>query len=194
MIRPYIEKDPTAFYNADEFEEAVSNLQKFCDLRTRSIRGQLEGEIPSTRAGQSEAPEQLLSAGDLNVSAMGGMGGGMGPGNSGEGGGFPGSGGPPGGGFSGSGGPPGGGFPGGNFPGNSSSGTSNVSSEENAASQDDSSKDAFPSFGGPGGPPGMEFSPESTGPSTNDWLIAGGCLVLLLLSLFLLRRGRSHNR
>ena len=178
MILPYIEKDPTAFYTADEFEAAVSNLQKFCDLRTRSIRAQLEGDIPSTRAGQSEAPELLLSAGDLNVTAMGSMGGGMGPGNPGEGGGLPGSGGPP----------------GGRLSGSSTSGARSASSEETPSPQDGASIGAFPSFGGPGGPPGMESSAESTAPSAQDWLLTGGCLVVILLSLFLIRKGRSHNR
>ena len=69
-----------------------------------------------------------------------------------------------------------------------------TSSEETPSPQDGASIGAFPSFGGPGGPPGMESSAESTAPSAEDWLLTGGCLVVILLSLFLIRKGRSHNR
>lgn len=52
LIRPYVEADPTAFYKVEEFDTAVETLKKFCQLRTQSIRGQLDGTIAAT----AEAP------------------------------------------------------------------------------------------------------------------------------------------
>ena len=66
MIRPYVEKDPTAFYTADELDQAIAALQAFCEKRAESVLGQLAGAIPSTegrpdrgflRADRREQPE-----------------------------------------------------------------------------------------------------------------------------------------
>ena len=134
LIKAYVEKDPTAFCTPEEFETGVETLRAFCALRTESVRGQLEGEIPSTAAGQRTDSTALVDASGITISAMGSMGGGGGgfggPGGGGgeasgedggerpdSGGGFHGGQGP--GGFSGQeGGFPGGGQrPGGSFPG-----------------------------------------------------------------------------
>lgn len=71
MISPYVEKDPTKFYTYEEFKTGVSTLKEFCLLRAESIEGQLNGSISSTAgAGQSD---ELVDAGDLQISDMGAM-------------------------------------------------------------------------------------------------------------------------
>ncbi len=71
MIRPYAEKDPTAFYTAEELDQAVQTLQIFCEKRAESVQGQLGGTIPSTEAGQTENAANLIDAGDMNLNDMG---------------------------------------------------------------------------------------------------------------------------
>ena len=71
MIRPYAEKDPTAFYTAEELDQAVQTLQTFCEKRAESVQGQLGGTIPSTEAGQTENAANLIDAGDVNLNDMG---------------------------------------------------------------------------------------------------------------------------
>ncbi|MCD7777812.1 MAG: CotH kinase family protein, partial [Clostridiales bacterium] len=96
MIRPYVENDPTAFYTVDEFDTAVETLKSFCLLRAESVRGQLEGTIPSTKEGQEEDSSALVDVGDLNINDMGSMNMGGGHGNDNKEGGFGGRGGIPG--------------------------------------------------------------------------------------------------
>ncbi|MDO4989898.1 MAG: CotH kinase family protein [Eubacteriales bacterium] len=92
LIAPYVEKDPTAFCTYEEFETGVAALKSFCEKRTESVRGQLDGTIPSTDEGQEADPSALVDASGLTLSDMGSMGGGVG----GPGGNAPsGSGGPP---------------------------------------------------------------------------------------------------
>ena len=108
LIAPYVEKDPTAFCTCEEFETGVAALKSFCEKGTQSVRGQLDGTIPSTDEGQEADSSHLVDASGLTLSDMGSMGGGAGgPGGGpsfGSGGDAPsGSGGPP---SFGSGGPP----------------------------------------------------------------------------------------
>ena len=116
MIAPYVQKDTTAFCTYEEFEAGVEAIRGFCELRGESVKGQLDGTIPSTEDGQKADSSALIDTGDLNLSDMGTMGGG-GKGGFG-GGGFPGGGDFPCG--SGDGNFPGGsgsgGFPGGDMP------------------------------------------------------------------------------
>lgn len=88
MIAPYIEEDPTKFCTYEEFTTGVEALKTFCELRTRSVRGQLTGDIPSTSQGQAEDASSLIEVSGLDLSDMGDMGmGGGGP--DGQGGGMP---------------------------------------------------------------------------------------------------------
>lgn len=80
MITPYLEQDSSKFYTMEEFEKAVETLQTFCDKRAQSIRGQLDGSIPSTSQGQQNS-DALVDASDITTSDMGSM-------NSGKGGGM----------------------------------------------------------------------------------------------------------
>lgn len=84
LIAPYVEEDPTKFCTYEEFSKGVDALRQFCALRSESVRGQLDGSIPSTDEGQDANPEALVDASALSLSDMGSMGGG--PGKSGPGG------------------------------------------------------------------------------------------------------------
>ncbi len=84
LIAPYVERDPTKFCTYEEFETGVDALKAFCTLRVGSVSGQLAGEIPSTRDGQSSAGNSLVETsgltladlGTMNMSGPGGRGGG----------------------------------------------------------------------------------------------------------------------
>lgn len=73
MILPYVESDPSAFYTAEAFEKAVDTLKTFCSKRAESIRGQLEGTIPSTTQGQRADSSSLIDAGGITMADMGKM-------------------------------------------------------------------------------------------------------------------------
>lgn len=73
MIRPYVEADENSFYSAEEMDAGVQALQAYCALRGESIRGQLNGTIPSTSAGQRADNTALVDAGSLSISDMGVM-------------------------------------------------------------------------------------------------------------------------
>ena len=78
LIDEYVEKDPTKFCTYEEFKTGVEAIKKFCDLRSQSVQGQLEGTIPSTSTGQSADSSSLIDTEGLNTSDMGSMGGGGG--------------------------------------------------------------------------------------------------------------------
>ena len=69
MIRPYVEKDTSAFYTVDEFDDAYETLNKFCLLRAESIRKQLSGELASI-SNEQTASEQV-DASDISIKTMG---------------------------------------------------------------------------------------------------------------------------
>lgn len=78
MIAPYVEKDPTKFCTYEQFETGAAALKQFCLLRAESIRGQLDGVIPSTAEGQKQDSTFLVDASSVTISDMGSMGNGMG--------------------------------------------------------------------------------------------------------------------
>lgn len=73
LITPYVEKDPTWFYTYEEFETGVETLRAFCGLRAESVRGQLNGTIPSTEEGQAADASALVDASAVTLSDMGTM-------------------------------------------------------------------------------------------------------------------------
>ena len=75
LIDEYVEKDPTKFCTYEEFLTGVEAIKSFCELRTESVQGQLDGTIPSTSSGQSTDSSALIDTGALNTSDMGSMGG-----------------------------------------------------------------------------------------------------------------------
>lgn len=87
------EHDPTAFYTADEYTEAVEMLKTVIERRAESILGQLDGTIPSTIDGQQADSSTLVDASDLDLSIMGSQFGGGGHGGNGAEGGMMGRGG-----------------------------------------------------------------------------------------------------
>ena len=69
LIAPYVERDPTKFCTAEEFEIGVEALRTFCQLRSEAVAAQLNGD------------ETAVDASGLTLSDMGTM-------NNGGGGGF----------------------------------------------------------------------------------------------------------
>ena len=77
QIDTLVEEDPTAFYSYEEYDEACEMLYKAVELRAESIKGQLDGTIPSTDEGQKQDSSTLVDGSEIDVSVMGqfGMGG-----------------------------------------------------------------------------------------------------------------------
>lgn len=71
MIAPYVQKDPTAFCSYEDFLLAVDTIENFCLLRAQSVRGQLDGTIPATIAGQSEDQSSFIDASSIWLPDMG---------------------------------------------------------------------------------------------------------------------------
>lgn len=69
MLLPYVEKDPTAFYTADEFTQAYKTLKETCLLRAESIRLQLDGKLSTNSDEQSS--EERVDASGINIKDMG---------------------------------------------------------------------------------------------------------------------------
>ncbi|MGB4610074.1 MAG: CotH kinase family protein [Saccharofermentanales bacterium] len=67
LIKTYVEKDPTAFYEYNEFETGVDTLRQFCTLRTESISAQLAND-------QTSANMNYVDASGLTLSEIGSMG------------------------------------------------------------------------------------------------------------------------
>ena len=180
MITPYLEQDASAFYSMEEFEKAVSTLKTFCAKRGESVRGQLDGTIPSTSNGQRSS-DALIDASDISTADMGSMNGG----DQGGGGGMT----PPG--NTGSFGPQGGGSftpPVGFSPSDSSGGSSSTPPE--GFSPSDAS-------GGSSFTPPEGFSPGGENPggaaSPGQWIPAAVCTLLLLAAILVVRKVRNHN-
>ena len=71
-IYPYIELDATAFCTPEEHLTGFEILKEFLKLRCLSIKGQLNGSIPSVT---SEQTNELLIQSDISLNDMGSMGG-----------------------------------------------------------------------------------------------------------------------
>ena len=211
MITPYLEKDESAFYTMDEFSKAVETLQTFCAKRGESIRGQLEGTIPSTSAEQQKATT-LIDASEISTADMGSMnstngGGGFGGGPGGE---MP-SGMPDmsQGGFTMPAGMPGGTGTegdGGSFGGSTGTGAQpetsvqpETSAQPEASAQPAESTQpaagAQPGGGFPGGGnfPGGDFMGTTQADRTGQWIWTAACAALLLAAILIIRRAGNHN-
>ena len=73
-----MQKDPTKFCTYEQFQSGVETIKEFCELRAQSVRGQLDGSIPSTAEGQTADSSALIDASSLSLSDMGTMGSGGG--------------------------------------------------------------------------------------------------------------------
>ena len=76
LIGSYVLKDPTKFCTYEEYQKGVAAIRTFCELRSKSVRGQLDGTIPATSDGQKADSAALIGTDDLNISDMGTMNGG----------------------------------------------------------------------------------------------------------------------
>ena len=73
MIAPYVQKDPTKFCSYEEFRLAGDTFSKFCLLRAESVRGQLDGRIPSTFSGQESDTSAFVDASDVWIPDLGNL-------------------------------------------------------------------------------------------------------------------------
>jgi hypothetical protein len=105
-INEYVKNDASAFYTYEQYEASLPHLIELGRLRAESIKGQLDGTIPSTHSGQKDDSSTLVDVSGLDLSALGSLGGGINMGGGGMG---------PGGNFGPDGIPDGGMGPGGNF-------------------------------------------------------------------------------
>lgn len=71
MIAPYVKNDPTAFCSYEDFLLGVDTIKEFCTLRAKSVRGQLDGEIPATIAGQLKDKSNFIDASSVWLPDMG---------------------------------------------------------------------------------------------------------------------------
>ena len=71
MIAPYVEKDPTAFCSYEDCLLGVETIEQFCLLRAESVRGQLNGTIPSTIAAQAKDTSSFVDASAVWLPDMG---------------------------------------------------------------------------------------------------------------------------
>ena len=197
MITPYLEQDTSAFYDMTEFEKAVDTLKTFCAKRCESIRGQLEGTIPSTTQGQQSDRTVLVDASDISTADMGSM-------NTDGGGGF---GMPSGGNFTPLDGmdftpPDGMGFTPpedmGSFNPGEMTDSSGGKSADTATAMPDASSQAAENPADPAGVPQMPpsvpgFSAEVQESRTGAWLETALCAAVLLAAILIIRRAQAHN-
>lgn len=71
QIDELVKTDPTAFYSYDAYTAGAEMLYQTVMLRAKSIRGQMQGEIPSTDEGQKEDASHLVDASEIDINAMG---------------------------------------------------------------------------------------------------------------------------
>lgn len=81
QIDALVKEDPTAFYSYDEYKTASETLYKAVKLRAESIKGQLDGTIPSTDEEQKKNSAALIDGSEIDVSVMGAHSGGKKEGN-----------------------------------------------------------------------------------------------------------------
>ena len=71
QIDELVKTDPTALYKYDEYTTAKDILYRVFKLRAESIKGQLDGTIPSTDAGQRTDKSNFVDTSDIDTKAMG---------------------------------------------------------------------------------------------------------------------------
>ena len=68
MIFPYVQKDPTAFYSAEQFTAACDMMKLFLKHRAESVRLQLDGGLAAVSGLQ--VPDDRVSASDINMDEL----------------------------------------------------------------------------------------------------------------------------
>ena len=204
LIDDLVRDDPTAFYTYDEYDQAAQTLYDLVKLRAQSIEAQLDGSISSTDSGRSDS-DALIDASAYSLQTMGSMNGNRSGDMGGQGFGgntqrtFPGN-------------RPGGQstqtddtastdaqrtFPG-NRPGGQSTQTDDTASTADTQTDDEQSA---PSENAPGNFPAGEFNFEgrqgngqSASAQSNNLLLYGGCMLLMLAALLFARLFRANRR
>ncbi len=77
-ISTYVKEEPQSFCTYDEYCTAVDTLKNFGKKRAESIKGQLDGSIPSTSEEQQKNSEALVKDESINLGDMGSQMGGKG--------------------------------------------------------------------------------------------------------------------
>ena len=72
QIDELVKTDPHALYSYEEYEAAAEMLAQAAALRGRSVKGQLDGTIPSTSEGQAADADALIDASAIDLAVMGG--------------------------------------------------------------------------------------------------------------------------
>ena len=72
QIDSLVETDPTAFYTYEEYSDAADTLYEVVQLRGKSVKGQVEGTIPSTSDEQKNS-KALVDASHLESSDRTGL-------------------------------------------------------------------------------------------------------------------------
>lgn len=69
LILPYIEKEPKAFYEPDEFRKAYETVLRFVELRAESVRRQVNGQLAAK--SDMQADEDKVDASGISIKDMG---------------------------------------------------------------------------------------------------------------------------
>ena len=69
LIKPYLEIDKTAFYKQSDVRKGVNTLKKFSSLRTKSIRAQLDGKLPTNTENQKK--NDKIKGSSIKIEDMG---------------------------------------------------------------------------------------------------------------------------
>ena len=70
LIEDDVKNDPTAFCSFEDHQLALKTLERWCELRYQSIKGQLDGSLPSTISTLQEYPERSIEV-DLDIRDLG---------------------------------------------------------------------------------------------------------------------------
>lgn len=71
QIDALVESDPNAMYDYEKYEKAAEILYETVMLRAESVKGQLDGTIPSTSQAQNSDSSTLVDASHIKLSDMG---------------------------------------------------------------------------------------------------------------------------
>ena len=74
QIDDLVRTDPNTLYGYEQYQEASPMLYRIMSLRYESIKGQLNGTIPSTESGQSHEPKSRIDASEIDLKVMGEVG------------------------------------------------------------------------------------------------------------------------
>ncbi|KMT22376.1 CotH kinase family protein [Clostridium cylindrosporum] len=78
LIKNYVKSDPTAFYKYEDYQKAIPALIEFGKLRSKSVQGQLDGNLPSSTESQRKNKDNLIKS-SLDMNLLGSQGMGKGP-------------------------------------------------------------------------------------------------------------------